>query len=133
MIFAVTYPFVHETQNTIGTFMHPYWTVTGEIKLVEYQTGNEVHSERLLDKLIIGPKPEIIGNQGFRMRAELPEQDGGIPWLQFSIPNFGKTTIDIDNAPKEVDAYGKTVHLTNPIEIKEDPSIKDVPVIADKK
>ena len=72
VIFAVTYPFVHQNQNTIGVFMHPYWTVTGEIKLVSEQTGEEVHSELLLGKLNIATKPEIIGNQSFRMRAALP-------------------------------------------------------------
>jgi hypothetical protein len=132
VIFTVTYPFVHQNQNTIGVFMHPYWTVTGEIKLVNYQTGVEMHSELLLDKLNIVTKPEIMGNKSFRMRAALPEQDGGIPWLVFTIPNFGTAVIDVGAASKEVNYYQKTVHLTDPIEIKGDSSIKDVPVIAEK-
>jgi hypothetical protein len=133
VIFAVTYSFVHQIQNTIGGFMHPYWTVTGEIKLVNYQTGAEMHSEQLLDKLNIVTKPEIMANKSFRMKAALPEQDGGIPWLVFTIPNFGTTVIDIDTTPKEIDSYVKTVHLKDPIEIKGDPSIKDVPVVTEKR
>ena len=133
VIFAVTYPFVHQNQNTIGVFMHPYWTVTGEIKLVSEQTGEEVHSELLLGKLNIATKPEIIGNQSFRMRAALPEQDGGIPWLVFTIPSFGTAVVDIGSASKEVNYYDKTVHLANAIEIKGDSSIRDIPVMADKR
>lgn len=133
VIFAVTYPFVHQNQNTIGVFMHPYWTVTGEIKLVSYQTGEEVHSELLLDKLNIVTKPELMGNKSFRMRAALPEQDGGIPWLVFTIPNFGTAVIDIEAASKEVNYYEKTVRLKQPIEIKGDTSIKDIPIIAERR
>jgi hypothetical protein len=133
VIFAVTYPFVHQGQNTIGAFMHPYWTVTGQIKLVNYQTGDEVHSELLLDKLNIVTKPEIIENKSFRMRAALPEQDARMPWLIFTIPHFGSEVVEIESRSKQVNYYEKTVHLTDPIEIKGDPSIKDIPVIAEKK
>jgi hypothetical protein len=133
VIFAVTYSFVHQTQNTIGAFMHPYWTVTGEIKLVDYKTSEEVHSEILLDKLNIATKPEIMGSKSFRIRAALPEQGGEIPWLVFTIKDFGQQVVIIRDTPKEVDNYEKTVHLTNPIEIKGDASIRDIPLSAEKR
>jgi hypothetical protein len=133
VIFAVTYPVIHQIQNTIGGFMRPYWTVTGELKLVDYQTGDVKRSERLLEKLAIVTKPEIMANNSFRMKAVLPEQDGKIPWLVFTIPNFGKAYVDIEREAKEVDYYEKTVRLTHPIEIREDPTIRDVPVTAENR
>jgi hypothetical protein len=134
VIFAATYSYVHQAQNTIGAFIHPYWTVTGEIKLTDSETGQEVHSEQLLAKLNIGTSPEIIGNKSFRMRAALPEQgNGDIPWLVFTIPEFGSGSVDIKAASKQVNYYEKTIHLTEPIEVRKDPSIKDIPVTAEKR
>ena len=132
VIFLLTYPLVERTENTIGGFLHTSWKVSGEIKLIDSRSKEELHSEALLSKLVIETKPEIIGTKSFLLKASMPEEDRDFPWIVLNIPKFGEAVINIRDQVRETNDYEKKIHLSNPIVITGDPSITDVPVNAAK-
>ena len=117
-VFLVTYPLVQRTEETIGGFQHPFWTIKGHVKLLD-RDGKEIQSEYLLKKLVVQTKPEPFNVESYFIRINIPQPEE-LPWLVLTIDTFGKKTIDLTTSSDAViDRYHKIIEMKTPIIIQE--------------
>jgi hypothetical protein len=118
VVFLVTYPIVGRTEETIGGFQHPFWTIKGHVQLVD-KNGTVLQSEDLLKQIVVRTNPEPFKLESYLLRIDIPQHEE-LPWLVLRIPTFGENVIDLAK-PSDVaiDNYKKTIEIKTPIIIKE--------------
>jgi hypothetical protein len=118
IVFAATYTVISRAEETIGGFQHPFWTIKGQIRLVDHD-GKETHSEALLAKLVLKTEPGPFTVQSYLVRMNVPEVED-FPLLILDIPSWGRNVIDLKTEPSVTfDRYHKTIELTKAITIQE--------------
>jgi len=89
VLFAAMMPFVNETKNYVGSVLHPYWTLSGRIKIVD-KNGTEVHYPKLFQTIKIRTLPEMISFQDPAFLFTVPGgEKGDLPSITVEIPDFG--------------------------------------------
>ena len=111
-------PFVNETKNYVGSVLHPYWTLSGRIKIVD-KNGTEVHYPKLFQTIKIRTLPEMISFQDPAFLFTVPGgEKGDLPSITVEIPDFG--TLLLETEAKR-DFFYKTIKFDSPITIRETP------------
>ena len=121
VVFAMTYPLVQTTKETIGGFQRQFWTINGQVKLIDAE-GKEIRSQSLLNKIAVTTKPEPHTVQSYHVRLKVVEGgEGDFPLVIVQIPQFGEKVIDLKSirAGIKIDHYYKTIDLREPIIIQE--------------
>ena len=115
IVFLATYQLVDSMKETIGGFEHPFWTVTGKLKLID-QAGNEVTAANLINKLQIHSDPEPYNNDdGIINLTIIEESDGTFPILKMEIPQWGRSVFKLTPSKVIVDKSHKTMEILEPI------------------
>lgn len=118
VIFVASYVLVQKVEDTIGSFEHPFWTITGHVRLVDHQ-GQEQQSEELWSHLVTRTVPDPFTVNGDIFEMNIPERDG-FPVLILEIPKFGVKRIELKNlGGVKLDAFHKTIEFSQPITIRE--------------
>lgn len=118
ILFAAMMPFVNETKNYVGNLLHPYWTLSGRIKIVD-KNGLEVHYPKLFQTIKIRTQPEMISFQDPVFLLTVPEgEKGELPSIIVEIPDFGTLLLE---AKAKRDFFYKTIKFDSPITIRETP------------
>jgi hypothetical protein len=117
-VFLVTYTSVQRAEETIDGFLHPFWKITGVLKIVD-KDGKEIQSEALLNNIVVRTSPEPFNVAGYNLWIDIPQSEE-FPYLVLKIPQFGENVIDLNKSSNIVkNYYTKTIDITTPIIIKE--------------
>jgi hypothetical protein len=117
VLFAAMVPFVNETYNVVGAFLHPYWTLSGQIKIID-KDGREIHHQDLFQKIRVRTQPDLYSFQDPVFIMGLPESQTVI----LDIPDFGTNLLQIkSNNQITRDYFHKTIELQAPLVIQETP------------
>lgn len=129
IIFVFTYPLIQTTKEAIGGFQHQFWTINGQVKIIDAR-GMEVHSQSLLKKIAVLTDPVAYSIQSYYLRVKVMQSEGDdFPLLIFQIPSFGERVIDLKSIETAaVDNYKKTIIMKEPIIIQE--ALQSGPVAA---
>jgi hypothetical protein len=120
VLFASMIPFVNQTHNFVGNFLHPNWTISGQITILD-KDGREVHHQDLFQRIRFKTQPEINSFQDPVFVMALPEgQKGNLPTIILDIPDFG-TYMWQPKSSKEFtrDSFNKTIEIQAPFVIRE--------------
>jgi hypothetical protein len=90
---------INRVQDMISGMSVCTWTVHGHVFLKD-KDGNDVPGNTLLQTLRITLEPDIITKQNQVVDVRIPSQGEAVPEkiLNFSIPEFGDQTIDLQEA-----------------------------------
>jgi hypothetical protein len=121
-VFLVTYPLVQRTEETIGGFQHPFWKITGQVKLID-NDGNEMQSEDALSRMVVRTEPAPFSVAGYDLWINIPQPEDLPPRLFVEIPGFGTKWINLNNKSSDIsrDEYHKIIEIKTPIIIKRNP------------
>jgi hypothetical protein len=121
IVFAATFPLIQTTKETIGGFQRQFWTIHGQVKLIDTD-GNEMRSQSLLNKIKVTTNPDPHTVQSYYVRLKIVEGgEGDFPLVIVQIPEFGERTLDLKSlaASTKVDYFYKTIDMKEPIIIQE--------------
>jgi hypothetical protein len=119
-VFLVTYPLVQRTEQTIGGFQHPFWKITGQVKLLD-NDGQEMQSQDPLKRIVVRTEPGPSGVAGYDLWINVPQSEE-FPHLFVEIPDFGYKWIDLNKSSDiSRDEYHKIIEIKTPIIIKRSP------------
>jgi hypothetical protein len=121
VVFAATYPIVKLADDTIGSFLKPYWTITAQIILRD-KDGRELNSDKLLDTLLVNTRPEpfyTANNYVHMLVPEVQSEVQSLPYLFFQVPHFGRQGFDFRTYKGSItiDQYNKIITINDPIVI----------------
>lgn len=119
VVFAALIPLVQTTKDTIGGFQRQFWTVKGQIKLLNAD-GLEFRSDDLIKKLRM--RPPAFSVESYHATLKILEDDGQLPFpIIIEIPEFGEHVMTLKTAEATIDPYKKTIQLKAPILISPAP------------
>jgi hypothetical protein len=106
VVLAVITPFVNSTRDAVRSATRPYWEISGEVTLVD-EAGKEVQaiqaSDKVVEKMMVQTRPDILGHDGTFLRFKLPEADdeGHLPSVILSFPqtNWSAKRLDFSDSP----------------------------------
>jgi hypothetical protein len=119
VLFAAMIPFMLKTYDTVGAFLHPYWTIRGQITLHD-RNGKEIHQEALFRQITPRTHPEMSSFEDPVFVIGLPEADQDFPDVVLEIPNWGRGLMTIRSLKMTRDYFRKTIQLQTPLVITED-------------
>lgn len=120
VLFSAMIPFVNQSYDTVGGFRRPYWTVTGQIKIID-KDDKEVHHQPFFQRITFRTHPETNSFQDPIFVLTIPEGERGIPPIILDIPEFGRSLWQLQSKEVIVDRFKKTVEITTPLVIRETP------------
>jgi len=116
VIFLVTYyPIVQHAQDVAGGIQHPFWTITGEVKLLD-KDGNEINYEKPLEHMVV--YPQSFRRDVYFLRIYIPQTEEVLPSLILKIPEWNSTNAYKLEEPSDllaIDYAHKTIKITKPI------------------
>ena len=120
IVFFSLFPFTTKVYNVVGDLLHPYWTITGSLKLID-KDGKPVHTQRYFQHLTVRTHPEMQSFEDPTFTITIPEGEKGIPVVILDIPEFGGYHWKHRPDEEDINWFDKTIELKAPIEIREKP------------
>jgi hypothetical protein len=118
VLFAAMIPFVFKTYDIVGDFLHPYWTIRGQISLHD-RDGKEIHQQALFKQITHRTHPEMNFFEDPTFVIGLPEAEKDFPDVVLKIPNWGVGVLSIRSHKNIRDEFRKIIQLQTPLIINE--------------
>lgn len=110
--------FVFKTYDIVGDFLHPYWTIRGQISLHD-RDGKEIHQQALFKQITHRTHPEMNFFEDPTFVIGLPEAEKDFPDVVLEIPNWGVGVLSIRSHKNTRDEFRKIIQLQTPLIINE--------------
>jgi hypothetical protein len=89
IVLLVIKPWVAEAYNDVGGFLHPAWTITGSLRLIDKHGAVAHPGETFFQKIGISTQPEMNSFADPTFTITIPEGPRGIPKIFLVVPDYG--------------------------------------------
>jgi len=118
VLVAVLTPFVYNTYDYAGNILHPYWTISGKIEIVDTNNA-DIHYANLFRSIQVSTTPAVYSFNDPPFEITIPEhQPGGLPAIVLELPGFQPAMIPDTKSDIEVSSFYKTIKILKPVVIK---------------
>jgi len=88
IVFVVVIPWVIANYNAVGGWLHPAWTITGNVRVID-KRGLEIHpNDSFYQKICIRTQPEVNSFFDPTFSITIPEGQHGIPQIYVEVPDY---------------------------------------------
>jgi hypothetical protein len=88
IVFVVVIPWAIANYNAVGGWLHPAWTITGNVRVLD-KHGAEIHpSDSFYQKICIRTQPEVNSFLDPTFSITIPEGQRGIPKIYLEVPDY---------------------------------------------
>jgi hypothetical protein len=101
VVFVLTVPTVGWIRATLNSFVHPSWTITARVLLVDKNGKTLEPQPGVLEDAQIGLRPKLheVFSDGIRMK--IPGRKDQWPRLTLQIPGWGSEEVDLSSVEEE--------------------------------
>jgi hypothetical protein len=119
IVFALAFPIVRNTEESLRALMHPIWTVSAKAKLVD-ENGNNANPV-WFQGLNVELRPTFYSTANESVTIYVPQVTEKLPDILLSIPKFGSGTINLSDPGLAIDDHRKTISVHDPVVISKFP------------
>jgi hypothetical protein len=119
VLFAATAQFVYSTHNYVGNILHPYWTISGTIRIVD-NNNTIMHYANLFHSIQVRTTPETYSFNDPPFQISIPERGigGGLPPVVLELPGYEPAVLLDAKSKIKSSSFYKTIEIEEPIVIK---------------
>lgn len=123
------YFLVQNTHNLIGGMVISTWTISARVSLQESENKPINNPGKLLDALNVTFKPDLYTIGGEYVDLTIPVIKHDLPFIKFSIQNFGERTINLkemDDKKVKRDEFNKVIEILDPVVITKSAAVGEL-------
>lgn len=114
IVFLMAYPLCLKLQDMFGDQQRPVWTVRAKV-IARDPAGNPINYSGFYSGMTVSFSPNFQVIAGREVTLKIPMDGASKSWpkITFTVPNYGGTTIDLDDYSNqfEVDTYLKEIKV----------------------
>ena len=122
------YFLVQNTHNLIGDMVIPTWKIMAKVSLQESENKPISNPGKILNALNVTFKPELHTIEGEYVDLMIPVIKHDLPFIKFSVQNFGERTINLNGMDKKKvkrDEFNKVIEILDPIVITKSEAVAE--------
>jgi len=118
IVLLVIKPWVTEAYIDVGGLLHPAWTITGSLRLIDKHGAVAHPGDAFFQKIGIRTQPEMNSFADPTFTMTIPEGPRGIPKIFLVVPDYGVTVPlklgRIDTMHKTAEIDGDAIEIQEP-------------------